>query len=88
MREREAAPDRQRALGALLLLYLGVAIVGSVVQVSAAADRIPLGFGQPVFWGLMTVFLILAITPVILYFQLPAPLIPPADKSNPGYDEE
>lgn len=71
----------------VLLLYLGVVITASVVQLADAADRIYLGLGQPVFWGLMTVFALLAVTPVVLYLGLPRPLIPPADTSTPQYDE-
>lgn len=75
------------ALSALLLLYLGVVMAASVVQLADAADRIYLGLGQPVFWVLLTIFVLLLVTPIVLYFRLPKPLIPPAANSGPDHDE-
>lgn len=70
----------------VLLLYLGVVITASIVQLADAADRIYLGLGQPLFWGLIMVFAFLVVTPVALYFRLPKPLIPPAETSTLEYD--
>lgn len=74
-------------LSALLLLYLGVVMVASVAQLADAADRTHLGLGQPVFWVLLTIFALLLLTPIVLYFSLPKPLIPPVEKVAPQYDE-
>jgi hypothetical protein len=74
------------ALSALVLLYLGVVMVASVVQLADAADRIYLGLGQPVFWVLLTILVLLLVTPIFLYFRLPKPLIPPAADSGPDHD--
>ena len=73
-------------LGALVLLYLGVVMVASVVQLADAADRIHLGLGQPVFWVLLTMFALLLLAPLVLYFRLPQALIPPAASSGPEHD--
>ena len=75
------------ALSALLLWYFGTGLVASAVQLSNAADRIHQGLGQYVFCGLMTIFVLLLITPIVLYYKLPKALIPPENKSDPGYDE-
>ena len=75
------------AISVLLLWYFGSGLVANGVQLANAADRLHQGLGQYVFWGLMTIFMVLLITPVILYFMLPKALIPPEDKSAPRYDQ-
>lgn len=75
------------SLCVLLILYLGVVAVASAVQLAAAADRIYLGLGQLTFWMLITGFALLTVTPFVLYFQLPQPLIPPLDTASPQYLE-
>jgi len=71
------------AVGVLIVLYLGVVISSSVVQLANAADRIYLGSGQVVFWILLALFFALIAIPFILYFTLPDALTPPANNSAP-----
>ena len=61
-------------IAALVILYAGVVLVGGIAQVAAAADRISMGLGQPVFWTLLAVFVVLAVAPIVLYFRLPRPV--------------
>jgi len=63
------------ALSVLLLWYFGTGLVANAVQLANAADLLHTGLGQYVFWVLMSVFVLLLITPIILYFKLPKALI-------------
>lgn len=72
-------------IGTLLLLYLGVVLVGSILQLADAADRVHAGLGQAVFWVLMAAFLGLFITPFALYFKLPKALELPLQCEGAAY---
>jgi hypothetical protein len=74
-------------LSGLVIVYASVVMLASIVQLADAADRIHLGAGKSVFWALLTTFVLFLLTPVVIYFRLPRPLIPPADKSEPLYEE-
>jgi hypothetical protein len=74
------------ALAAFLVLYAGVVLVAGIAQVAAAADRISMGLGQPVFWALLGIFGALVAAPIVLYFRLPRPLTPPRVAEGPEYD--
>jgi len=74
-------------LSVFVLLYISTVLVGNIVQIADAADRIHLGAGQPIFWGLITVFLFTAATPFYLYLKLPQALIPPDENSGPKFEE-
>jgi hypothetical protein len=71
----------------LLIAYLAVSLLGSIAQVAGAADRVYLGAGQPVFWALVAVFVVLLVMPIGLYFRLPKPLVPPRESSGPEHEE-
>lgn len=75
------------ALSVLLLLYVCIVLVGNIIQIADAADRIHLGAGQPVFWILITIFLITALSPFYLYFKLPKALVPPSESSGAEFDK-
>src|SRR5690349_8925654 len=74
-------------IAALVILYAGVVLVAGITQVAAAADRISLGLGQPLFWVLLAIFAALVAAPIALYFRLPRPLTPPVETSGPKYDD-
>jgi len=74
-------------VAALVTLYAGVVLVAGITQVAAAADRISLGLGQPVFWTLLAVFGVLAVAPIVFYFRLPRALTLPEASSGPEYDD-
>lgn len=73
-------------IGALVLLYLGVVIIASVAQLADAADRIYLGSGQAVFWVFLTALAVLLVTPLVLFYRLPRPLLPPAEPTDPRFE--
>jgi hypothetical protein len=73
-------------IAAFVILYAGVMLVAGITQVAAAADRISMGLGQPVFWTLLGIFTLLVLAPVALYFRLPRPLTPPERNDGPEYD--
>ncbi|TFW72346.1 hypothetical protein C3Y98_04370 [Methylotenera oryzisoli] len=74
-------------LSVFALLYICIVLVGNIIQIADAADRIYLGAGQPIFWGLLSVFIVTAISPFYLYFKLPKALIPPSESSGPEFDK-
>ena len=74
-------------VAAFVILYAGVMLVAGITQVAAAADRIWMGLGQPVFWSLLAVFAALVLAPIALYFRLPRPLTPPESTEGAEYDE-
>jgi hypothetical protein len=79
-----------RILACVALLFaawIGITLVGSVAQVAAAADRVSMGAGQPVFFALLAVMLVLVLVPIGLFLRLPAPLVAPAAASGPEHDE-
>ena len=73
-------------VSAFVILYAGVMLIAGITQVAAAADRIWLGLGQPVFWMLIGMFVALVVAPIALYFRLPRPLTPPEETSGPVHD--
>ena len=71
----------------LIISYLSVALVANIAQLANAADRIYLGLGQPVFWVLIFVFLGLLLAPLVCFYRLPKPLIPPDDVTGPAHEK-
>ena len=75
------------SVGILILLYLLVVFVAGVVQIAEAADRLYLGAGQPIFFGLMLFLVTFASSPFYLYFKFPRTLTPPSKTSGPEFDK-
>lgn len=73
-----------RVLGLVSLFVLGfvaLSLLSSIAQLANLAESTLPGAGQIVFWCLVLVFACLLITPLVIYFKLPKPLIPPEDDS-------
>ncbi|MEG1116413.1 MAG: hypothetical protein RSE46_15360, partial [Janthinobacterium sp.] len=68
-------------------LYAVAAVVATFTQLAAAADRIHLGAGQPVFWSLLAVFCALVLYPLVLLLRLPKAMQPPVDASAQEHAE-
>ena len=64
-----------------VLGYFGLSLVSSIAQLASLADRVLPGAGPAVFGCLVLVFTGLLLTPLVIYFKLPKPLIPPDDDS-------
>lgn len=78
----KAAP-RILGLASLFILgYFALSLVSNIAQLATLADRALPGSGQFVFWCLALVFAGLLLTPVVIYFKLPKPLIPLDDDSQ------
>ena len=69
----------------LVALYAVAAIVATFTQLAAAADRVHLGAGQPVFWSLLASFGALVLYPLVLLLRLPKAMQPPATDSSPEH---
>src|SRR5215216_62604 len=72
---------------AFIVLYMAVSLGANIAQVAAAADRVYLGSGQPVFWALILLFAALFLVPVAMFFILPSPLIAPNEATGPEHEE-
>ena len=76
------AVPRILGLASLFVLgYFALSLVSNIAQLANLADSALPGAGQIVFWCLALVFAGLLLTPVVIYFKLPKPLIPPNDDS-------
>jgi hypothetical protein len=71
--------------GALLLLSLTVVVVNQVAQLYLLAAAFHPVAGQIVLFGLILAFVILAVTPVVMFIRLPPPLRPPASETDPSF---
>lgn len=65
-------------IGLLVIIYFCLSLIGTLAQLADAADRVHTGAGQPVFWILAAVSILLGLSPLYLYLRLPKPLIPPS----------
>jgi hypothetical protein len=70
----------------LALGYFGISLVSNIAQLAAFADKAIPGVGQIVFWVLVVVFSALLAAPIVIYFQMPKPLVPPSDGSVEALD--
>ena len=59
-----------------------ITLFANISQLANAADRLYLGLGQIIFWTLLLLFMVLLFVPMILFFTLPKPLIPPKDPNG------
>ncbi len=62
---------------------LALSLVSNIAQLANFSDHALPGAGQLVFWSLIVVFAGFLLTPVVIYFKLPKPLIPP-DNDSPA----
>ena len=72
----------------LLILVAGtVMIVNETNQLVQFATQFDERLGRLVFWGLITLYAVLIITPIVLFFRLPKALIPPDDETSPAFEK-
>ena len=73
---------------ALFILVAGtVMVVNQTNQFVQFATQFDERLGRPVFWGLITLYAVLIITPIVLFFCLPKALMPPDDETSPAYEK-
>ena len=64
-----------------VLASVALSLLSNIAQLANLAENALPGAGQIVFWCLVLVFAGLLLTPLVIYFKLPKPLIPPGDDS-------
>lgn len=73
-------------VAAFVVLYAGLGLVSSASQIAGVFDQFSPGLGRPVFIAICVILLVVGITPVVLFYRLPKPLIPPPVESGPAFD--
>ena len=72
----------------LLVLVAGtVMVVNQTNQLVQFATQFDERLGRLVFWGLITLYAVLIITPIVLFLRLPKALIPPDDETSPAFEK-
>lgn len=69
-----------------VVLYVAFGLVSSVSQLATVVEQWAPGWGRPFFLATCVALLAIAVTPVILYFRLPQPLVPPETNTGPEHD--
>lgn len=64
-----------------------VILVNQTLQLTEFASRIHPVAGEGVFWGLIFIYALSVAVPVILFFRLPSPLIPPDSEEGEQFEE-
>ena len=81
------AVSRIVGLASLLVLsYFALSLAASIAQLASLTERALPGSGPVVWWFLVLAFGGLLLTPAIIYWRLPRPLIPPDDDSPAAQD--
>ena len=71
----------------ILILFLFILfVINQTAQVVQLADKAGPSFGIFVFWALLTIYAILILIPVFLFFRLPKSLMPPKSEDAPEFD--
>ncbi len=79
---------RISVLISLLILVSGIIFVinqtNQVIQLATGVDE---RLGQAVSWGLIAIYAVLILIPIILFFRLPKALVPPNDEASPEFEK-
>lgn len=80
-------PLRTAALLLSLFLFAAFAVflVNQTVQVVGLADRLHPVLGTGVLWGLLFLYTVCALVPLVMALRLPKPLRPPASETSPDF---
>ncbi|MGB2906591.1 MAG: DUF697 domain-containing protein [Candidatus Aminicenantaceae bacterium] len=75
-------------MASLSVLFLfTLFLINQTAQIVALAQNINPGFGKITLWALLSLYLMMVVIPMYLYFRLPAALFPPADKASPEFQD-
>lgn len=74
-------------LSLLILVSVIVVVINQTSQLVASAANVTPLFGRILGWVLITLYVVLALVPVILYLRLPRALRPPEDQGSPEYQQ-
>lgn len=70
---------------AFITVAVTVVLINQSLQLAMFAERLHPVAGTVTFWGLILFFLGLGLTPVVMFFRLPGPLVPPASEDDPSF---
>jgi hypothetical protein len=70
---------------AFVLLCSGVFVVNQTAQVVTLANTVSPAFGQVVLIGLLIIYAVIILVPIVMIIRLPRALHPPADDSSPEF---
>ena len=73
-------------IGGVMLLSFTLFIINQTLAVVQLAEKVSPVLGQVVLWGLIVIYGILLLTPVILFFRLPRALAAPEEGTGPEYE--
>jgi hypothetical protein len=69
----------------LILLLFTLFVINQTAQIVQLAEKVTPTFGNLVFWGLLIVYAVLFLVPVILFLSLPKSLTPPKSEDAPEF---
>jgi len=69
----------------LILLFFILFVINQTAQVVQLAEKVAPSFGNFVFWGLLIIYAVLILVPVILFLSLPRSLPPPKSEDAPEF---
>lgn len=70
----------------LILLFFVIFVINQTSQVVGLADKVNPGFGRIILWGLLMIYAVLILIPVVLFLRLPRSLPPPKSEDAPEFD--
>ncbi len=68
-------------------LFFAIVLISQTLQLADFAARVHPTFGEGVFWGLVFLYALILVIPVVLFFRLPGALVPPPSESDPRFEE-
>ena len=74
-------------IAAFIILYAGLGLVSSASQLANVLDQFSPGLGRPSFFLMCAILLAVGVAPIILFYRLPKPLIPPACATGTEYEK-
>ena len=79
-----------RAIGltaVCILFYVWLGFFSSAAQLANILEQFLPGSGRPALIVLSIILFLMGLIPIVFYYRLPKPLIPPSSDSGPEYDE-
>lgn len=70
-----------------IFLYVWFGLFTSAAQLANIVEQFLPDSGRPVLIVMSAILLLLGVMPIVFYYRLPQPLIPPSEDSGPEYDQ-
>lgn len=71
----------------LILVWGTMIVINQTNQIIQLATHLDERLGQIVFWGLIAIYAVLILIPIVLFFRLPKALVPPDDETSPAFEK-